>query len=946
MQVAKVIDDPNKGSLVRYEGDRPRRWASHKDIYAQGYWRHNWSSNITRLEEIDMENRLLTPAVRNWSKYGVKADQRFFYFHILEELGEPGEWYLDFTTGILYFWPPDDGHGEAIVSMLESPMIELTDVSHVRFERLILEGMRGNAFEIRDGHHVTVAGCEMRNVGKDAARIIRGFDHAFVSCDIHHTGECGIRIESGDRLTLEPCRHRVHNCHFHHIARTGWTYFGAVWLEHASEFGCGTIVSHNRMHEHRHAFMSYKGNDHLIEFNEFYNWMLEGDDGGAIFTGRNTDMQGNVVRYNHFHHAGDSGRLADWGTFGVYMDDGSGGTDVYGNIFHYIDKAIVATGGINIKIHDNIFVDCRPAIRFDERGACAGADGENSMFHGFIKKGFYAVHADGPAYRKYPHMDKAHEAFQKHLGLLAWGCEIVRNIAVGSGGDWFAGPWNTIPDRIKFASNLQDCDTHFADPAFGIFDLQEDSPVYAESGFVRRPMEPIGLVRDEYRTVIEDVRCAIEVLRPMAADGTPGRGRLICRNVGDVDVSGTELIEFKTARHGIGVAYVEVPYHVPAGTTGSYAFDITVPPEHLDDLYELYIFSRGEEHLRPAWTVMPLAYSLETDLDLVTPFVAGRYPEAGSVRCSVRNVEAGVVSRQITVTAAPADAAVVAAGGDLCVELAPGARLEQSFPVTLQPGFNRHAVSRVVLTTHGKGVKPAQMTAIVEYPLPELGDIGVAQVKAALQEEPLLPVCGLPGKDPASSYRGAVRLGLANDALALYVTTPDGPPSLGALVWHGSCIEVFGCSLERERIGHVFNGIEVGHVCLVPACKDTPARGGRLVHVGHHWEEEIEVSSSDTGEGYELTAIIPFKFLALSTGIAEFLFEIQISTGSNEASSARHACLFNSTTAFNDTTQYAMATRRTILSKSSQARRRRQITAVPGVHPAVSPRSDPVDSSG
>ena len=34
---------------------------------------------------------------------GERSDGRFYFYHILEELDRPGEWYLDRKTGILYF---------------------------------------------------------------------------------------------------------------------------------------------------------------------------------------------------------------------------------------------------------------------------------------------------------------------------------------------------------------------------------------------------------------------------------------------------------------------------------------------------------------------------------------------------------------------------------------------------------------------------------------------------------------------------------------------------------------------------------------------------------------------------------------------------------------------------------------------------------------------------
>ena len=38
--------------------------------------------------------------------YGLEADRPYIAYNLLEEIDEPGEYVVDRTTGILYFWPP------------------------------------------------------------------------------------------------------------------------------------------------------------------------------------------------------------------------------------------------------------------------------------------------------------------------------------------------------------------------------------------------------------------------------------------------------------------------------------------------------------------------------------------------------------------------------------------------------------------------------------------------------------------------------------------------------------------------------------------------------------------------------------------------------------------------------------------------------------------------
>jgi hypothetical protein len=891
-----LVEDARGDNLV-YDGDRPRGWASHDDIYLHGYFSLDWASTIVSVVSLDPEQHEIAVDPPRAGHYGIRQGGRFFYFNVLEELDEPGEWHLDRRTGLLTCWPPEPTEGsEIIVSLLEAPLIGLQDAEHISLVGLTLEAMRGDAVSITGGRGVSVVGCTLRNVGKDAVVIEDGFDHAVLSSDIFATGECGVRMNAGDRVKLIPCNHRVHNCHLHHIAREGWTYCGAVELRET----CGAIVSHNRMHDHRHALMCFRGNDNIIEYNEFYNYTLEGDDCGCMYTGRKFDYQGNVVRYNWIHHAGDSGRN-DWGSSGVYMDDGAGGTEIYGNIIHYVNKGVLAGGGLNIRIHDNIFVNCSPAVWFDERCTSARADRGDTMVHGYMRDQFFGVKADQAPYQeKYPHLDFVLDALLRGTGIPPLGSAVYRNIALGNAGKWLATHWATYPDYFEFHDNLADEDPGFLDPAFGIFQLRNDSPAYAKIGFRRLPFEKIGLLKDEYRTAIENLYTAIEIVEPIGAEGQPGRAVLRVRNAGNLPAVGTELIELKLKRHGPGVACVEVPYRVAPGEEAAVDFAVSLPAEHLHDLYEIYLFSRGER-LRPCWTVMPLAYGLESRLELLEPIVAG--VSAGRVRLTVRNVGKAAVDREVTVQAS--DGGLFPAGNGLHCRLAPSEEASGEFAVALEPG---RVISRVYLTTSGEGIKPSQAVAIVEYPLAGLPPISLDTVACALAAEPLLPVRQAPLR-AAAFHLADLRLALAGDCLALSGTVRDERVAITEGLWDGSCLEIYGAGPDRERIGHVFGNIPIGQVYLVPACGGQPAKGYAFTDNAPHFMPDIAVETYPVDGGYAIRALVPLKYLAVNPDADRFLFEIMATTGFGEGIAQHRANLFGSPSAYQDSSRYALAVR-------------------------------------
>ncbi len=127
----------------------------------------------------------------------------------------------------------------------------------------------------------------------------------------------------------------------------------------------GDRISHNLIAKVPHMAIGFKGNDHLIEYNEIDSACYESNDAGAIYTGRNWTMRGNVIRYNYLHDiAGFEGK----GCVGIYLDDAFSSAEITGNIFKNVTRAMMIGGGRDNKVVNNIFIGCTPSIHVDARG--------------------------------------------------------------------------------------------------------------------------------------------------------------------------------------------------------------------------------------------------------------------------------------------------------------------------------------------------------------------------------------------------------------------------------------------------------------------------------------------------------------------------------------------------------------------------------------------------
>jgi len=498
-----------------YDGDRPRRWKDTSDLWAHGYWAYDWANSYEKVASLDVEQRLVKTAPPH-GHYGFRKGQRIYFHNMLEELDQPGEWFLDRKTGVLYFWPPPtveplnrehvesarpqsrfnssalQRSNETLLSLLDQPLLKLTGVSNVTFRGLILEATRGNAVEIGGGASNRIAGCLIRNVGDWGVKISGGSGHGVVSCDIFDTGDGGVELVGGDRQTLMPAGHFAENCHFVRQGRWSKCYVPAVHM-----VGVGLRASHNLIHDHPHCAILYSGNDCLIEFNEIHHIALETGDVGAVYTGRDYTFRGNKIRHNFIHHTGGVGM----GSMGVYMDDCVSGTEVFGNIFFKVHWAMFIGGGRDHRVENNVFVDCDPAVRMDGRGLDKSPVWHNMVsdyMRGRLKEVPLALYRE-----RYPEMKSLDRWYgppegpaitgDAFKGVPPEGNVVARNICVGK---WLEAGWHSKPDMLQLENNLTNAGPSFINQpndqsSAKDFVLRKNSPAW-KLGFQKIPVERIG----------------------------------------------------------------------------------------------------------------------------------------------------------------------------------------------------------------------------------------------------------------------------------------------------------------------------------------------------------------------------------------------------------------------------------------------------------------------
>lgn len=399
--------------IIGYGIERGDKWANANDAYINGFLSNAYAEDTIGIEKIDINNRSLT--LETCSRFKVESgdETRWKIINLVEEISEPGEYYIDRAHKKLYFYPEKDVDVSTAfiqLSVLYSPMLSFVDASDIKIEGITFENARGIGVYIGGGENINIDRCTFRNLGEIAIQIGQGTtvipednttgegeyldeyepvpahemigdwhgylyryaawdgnggkNHLISNCDIYDLASGGILMGGGNRKKLIPANNTVYNCYFTRVNRLDKTYKGAVNI-----WGVGNKVAHCEMHNLDGFAIYLHGNDHVIEYNKIHDVVKSISDGGAIYMGRDPSEVGNTFRYNFIYDINNPHSYDMYGYTAIYFDDGAIYNEVYGNYFYNITQrgrfffsVIHWNGGGGTSVANNIVIDCYPGL--------------------------------------------------------------------------------------------------------------------------------------------------------------------------------------------------------------------------------------------------------------------------------------------------------------------------------------------------------------------------------------------------------------------------------------------------------------------------------------------------------------------------------------------------------------------------------------------------------
>lgn len=542
--VPRTGDKSNRGAVFQYTDERHKKWAGQNNIWFQGTLNYGFADDYNPVAHIDTITK--TVKLSKPHLYGVasgKDFQSYVAINILEELDQPGEWYLDHTSGLLFFWPPSSlKEADIKVSLLEDPIVSLEGASYLQLKNLTIEAGRGIGLYMERCTYTLIAGCTVRNTGTAGIFMgqgARAFDpnssvddyagepvsrqighyqnhiynnttwnrkaghhNGILSCDVYNTGSGGITLSGGDKKTLTKGESYVENCRIYNYTRRNKFTWAGIRVD-----GCGNRIAHNEIFQSDWHGIFVHGNEHLFEYNHIHDVTLNSNDTSPWYIGRNPSDRGNIVRYNFFDHCGNSNRM----NMGIYCDDSSADVLIFGNVFNDMrtDHGVLFSNtGWHLVMKNNIVINpiahtAVTSAHYYTWAAPQAKDmfGKNGLIRNRLEKD---VNFRNPPYStRYPdllpYLDEI-TPDKEWKGMRAYGNRLEGNLIVG-------GPDNPIKllggkyaqmDGINNWVTKED--PGFVDMKNKNFQLKANAKAYTMiPGFQPIPFEKMGTYKDAYR---------------------------------------------------------------------------------------------------------------------------------------------------------------------------------------------------------------------------------------------------------------------------------------------------------------------------------------------------------------------------------------------------------------------------------------------------------------
>jgi len=537
-------DCPREVWFTYASGDIPNFDYSDAQVYVitGGPGHTEWRAMTLPILNIDWGARKIT--VKKWGTWRpLREGDRYRIRGSLDFLEEPGEYYLDQSTGYLYYWPRHTPIGsQEIVAPKMRRIIEVKGDSvegdhaeNIRFSGLtFILGDQAESFQsddpvkyhdglvyLQNADNITVECCAIKNAGHNGVMLYENAQNNIVYGNrIENIGEHGIQLMGlGEDDIRYVNRNNVISSNY--LGNGYSEYADGTWLWVGLGSGKAAIgltrsgdnrIEHNEVEHWPYMGINLAGTryttiaaevapcpdcwDYLhnrnnyITFNDISQVMEDANDGGGLYSvGGGQD---NVFDNNLIHDL-ESGSPRVKNATGIYLDNDACYWTVKNNIVYGLSGGGngLTLKGKNNSIENNIFVD-NPAERKGKPTHLYSVP--EGCRHTIRKNIFYLVGGDR-LYYWYKWQPNRMEEIDYNLFYHPQG---EYHIQLGKPGDEVTlAEWRAL-DGNAYDQNSVVADPLFVDRENHNYTLLPGSPAFA-LGFENIDQDSIGIVGDPCR---------------------------------------------------------------------------------------------------------------------------------------------------------------------------------------------------------------------------------------------------------------------------------------------------------------------------------------------------------------------------------------------------------------------------------------------------------------
>ena len=494
-----------EGAVYKIDYDRPLKWKTNiNEIYTSGVLGPNYFYGYFPIGKIEQGQITLREGsvTSYYSKHFIR------YENIFEEIDEPGEYYIDRSTKMLYLYPNNDFGENSDIQLSQSTenLITGTGVSNVTLKNLKLGNVRAGAVRVTGVKNFNVENCEVSGTGTNGI-YINGTNSTVKNSIIHDIGSTGISMNGGDYDNIISSGNSVVNNHIYKAAQIERSYQAGITVGYKA---VGVTVSHNEIHDMPHAAVIIYGPNHTVEYNNIYDAVKEFHDMDAIYLNvyqypweRNV-----VIRRNFIHDLGQQTFTEkQMNVAGIRSDNNGNGLQVLENVFYNIGykdangiRGVCAQGIENI-VNNNIFIDTAGTF---EGAHTYNPDAKWNIQSDSVKGIYSQWQIYSPKYSE-QNPEVAH-FFEQHFAAYRNNSSFKDNVVVNIkfpisslNQTQSAQGFNAAEQLIDASGNIvTKSDPGFADYNNGDFTLKDDSEVYTKiPNFPKIDFSNMGLLSGE-----------------------------------------------------------------------------------------------------------------------------------------------------------------------------------------------------------------------------------------------------------------------------------------------------------------------------------------------------------------------------------------------------------------------------------------------------------------